>query len=236
MKLDVVPHLWNDKEILLLTEQTYDVIADEFAPILKKENSSVEERNAVNCFIDLLPKNAIIADLGCGVGKHGRYCAEKGFTVYGFDISSNMINLAQKYNEIQGYARMEVLQIADMSNFDSEQKFDAVISAYAFIHLTYKQSENALKNLQIHLKDHAFIFITVYQGDRNGVYEELLAPNYNLYFRDYEKDDFVELISKCGYKIIEYKEWSDLDPITASNSDCDAKVLCIIAEYRKNNE
>lgn len=221
------------EEILKLTETTYDVIADEFKPMLSQENSSVDELEAVDSFINMLSDNAIIADLGCGVGKHGRYCAEKGFTVYGFDISTNMIKLAAQYNNREGYAEMKVLQIADMSHFNCNQKFDAVISAYAFIHLTYEQAEIALNNLHVHLNEEALIFITVYKGERNSIYRETLAPEYKLYFRDYEKDDFINLIKKCDYDVIDYKEWSDLDPITASNFDYDAKVLCIIGKYKK---
>lgn len=222
-------------EILRLTETTYDAIADKFKPILSVNNASEEEIDAVNSFIDRIPRGSAIADLGCGVGKHGRYCAQKGFTVYGFDISSNMINLAEQYNSKENFPEMKVLQIAEMSDFECEQKFDGVISAYVFIHLTYEQAEMALKNLHKHLNDCALIFITVYKGKRNSIYKETLAPQYKLYFRDYEEDEFKELISKCGYNIIDYKEWSDLDPITASNGDYDEKVLCVIGEYRKKN-
>lgn len=227
---------FDDKEILKLTEETYDAIADKFEPVLTKDNSSAEEVEAVDSFIKKLPRDSVIADLGCGVGKHGRYCAQKGFTVFGFDISSNMIKLAEQYNHRKEYAEMKVLQIAEMSSFDCIQKFDAVISAYAFIHLSYEQAEKALINLHRHLNDYALIFITVYKGERNNIYQETLAPDYKLYFRDYEKKEFLDLITKCGYDVFDYKEWSDLDPITASNFDYDEKVLCIIAEYRKKKE
>ena len=221
----------DEKWIIELTRKTYDAIADQFAPVLEIENSSEEEVAAVDLFISKLHNNAVIADLGCGLGKHGRYCAEKGFMVYGFDISTNMIKLAKEYNEKEGFARMEVLQIADMADFENQQKFDAVISAYAFIHLTKKKKKTALINLHRHLNNHARIFITVYQGDGARVTQEILSPQHQLYFRDYKKDEFIELIESCAYKILEYIEWSDSDPITAGNSEYDAKVLCIIAEY-----
>lgn len=233
MESDKLKKPFDSKEVLRLTETTYDAIADKFKPLLSIKNASAEELKAVDSFIDRLPRKSTIADLGCGVGKHGRYCAQKGFTVYGFDISSNMIKLAEQYNGKEDFAKMKVLQIAEMSDFACEQKFDGVISAYAFIHLTYEQAEMALKNLHKHLNDCALIFITVYKGKRNSVYREILAPEYKLYFKDYEEDDFKELIMKCGYNIIDYKEWSDLDPITASNGGYDENVLCVIGEYRK---
>lgn len=227
---------FDGSEIIKLTEITYDAIADKFEPLLSQENSSAEEVEAVDFFIKKLSSGSIIADLGCGVGKHGRYFAQKGFTVYGFDISSNMIKLAEQYNNRKEFAEMKVLQIAEISSFECDQKFDAVISAYAIIHLTYEQAERTLRNLHRHLNDQALIFITVYKGGRNNIYKETLAPEYKLYFRDYEKEEFKELITKCGYRIVDYKEWSDLDPITASNFDYDEKVLCVIAEYRKDLE
>ena len=54
------------------------------------------------CLKALLPtlKGKRILDVGCGAGDFAAFCADKGAVVEGFDISSNMIQLAkEKYGE-----------------------------------------------------------------------------------------------------------------------------------------
>ena len=122
-----------------ITTETYNIIARRFSPILQTNNSSREEVELFDHFIDLLPNGALIADLGCGAGKHGRYCAKisielnKSFKVYGFDISKKMIEEAERHNE--NHPVINMLKIDDMCDFSSDEKYDAVIIAYSLIHL-----------------------------------------------------------------------------------------------------
>lgn len=237
--MDSVPnksvHSKNDETetILRMTEKTYDAIAKFFAPLLTRQNASQEEIAALDSFLSSLPKDAIIADLGCGAGKHGRYCASKGFYVCGFDISKKMIEKAEAYNRKDSYTAMEVLQVADMCDFESKYKFDAVISAYSLIHSTSEQAKAMLINLKRHLKPRAHIFLTVYRGTRAEICREELATDHTLYFRDYMEDEFVSMIEECGYQILQSKSWLDIDPITAGNksNSFESNVLCVIAEY-----
>lgn len=224
-------HSHDEELILRMTEKTYDAIARFFAPLLTCENASPEEIALLDFFLSLLDKDAIIADLGCGAGKHGRYCASKGFYVCGFDISKKMIEKAEEYNRKDNYTAMEVLQVADMCDFESKHKFDAVISAYSLIHSTSEQAKVMLENLKRHLKPHAHIFATVYRGTRAEICREELAPDHTIYFRDYMENEFVSLIRECGYRILQSESWPDIDPITAGNKSFESNVLCVIAEY-----
>ena len=224
---------------IAITENTYDEIAHHFDPMLHDDNGSKEEIGAVEKFLSLLPdkQTCKIADLGCGVGKHGRYCAKMGYSVTGLDISKNMIALADEYNRDENYATIDLLEIADMCDFQTEETYDGVISFYAFIHLTYDQAEKALINLKRYLKKDAYIAITVYKGTRDGLVPELLTGKNRrdiqlyIYFRDYQMEEFIELFEKTGYIVTNTYEWADTDPITYSNKNYDSGVLCVIARY-----
>lgn len=218
-----------DEENIQVVKETYNAIAKFFAPILSIDNSSVAEVSFMDSFIARLPEKCDVVDLGCGVGKHGRYCASKGFKVTGYDISEKMIELAKSYN---GQYTMKFLQVADMCTFQSNIKFDGAVAMYSFIHLTKEQAVSALHNLTKHLKDSAHIVLTVYHGERNGYYDEALMPGCKQFYRDYTEEELLEMISNVGFKVEDIQLWNDEDDITASNDDIEFGVIGVIATWQ----
>lgn len=222
---------------IILVEETYNEIGYLFSPMLSEESGSRKEIEAVDEFLSLIrdKDNSIIADLGCGVGKHGRYCAKKGYRVTGLDISKIMIELADNYNNMEGYAKIDLLKIADMCDFYTDEIYDGVISLYSFIHLTYEQAIKALNNLKRYLKKGAYVAISVYKGDRNGIYPEILQGKHKhdlkTFIRDYQMDEFKKLFNDTGYSVVRTSEWSDTDDLTAACEEWDSGVLYIIAQY-----
>ena len=222
-------------EIRNVVKKTYDIIADQFDPTIYPDHVSSREIVAIDRFISMLPDDTTIIDFGCGAGKHGRYCAEKGanrgFQVCGVDISNKMIEKARECNNNNKYAKIEYLQVEDMCNFKYIKKFGAAISAYSLIHLNKEQAVIALNSFKQHLNNDAYLFLTVYKGKRDGFQKEELAPDYEMYYRDYSSEEFRTIVLDSGYSIIEEYEWNDEDPITGGDPECDAGVLCIIAKY-----
>lgn len=210
-----------------IVKKAYNAIAHFFDPMLEVKNSSQKEVNFMNKFMTYLPPNGLIADLGCGAGKHGRYCAGKGYTVTGYDISDKMISLAKKYNET--YPQMSILKIADIRNFACEELYDGVVALYSLIHLTPSQTIETLNNVKKYMKPGAHIAISVYLGTRNGYEEEVLNNNYLQYFYDYSEESIIKLLEQVGFIIDEKKLWCDEDEITASNPDEEYGVVGIIA-------
>ena len=220
-----------------IVKETYNEIAHHFSAILNENNSSEEEINAVEEFLGLLPdkEECRIADLGCGVGKHGRYCANRGYRVTGIDISNNMIDLANRYNNDEKYAKIEKFKVVDICDFQTEERYDGVISFYAFIHLTYEQAKKTLVNLKRHLKKGAVVAISVYKGNREGFYQELLKGRNNkdlcLYFKDYQLAEFKKLFDETGYILMNMYEWIDIDPIATTDIMWNSGVLYAIARF-----
>ena len=219
-----------ENENIAIVKDTYDIIAEYFAPMLDVNNSSETEVLFVDSFLERIQKGCNIVDLGCGVGKHGRYCASKGFCVTGYDISEKMIRKAESYNE--QYPSMQFLHIADMCTFESTIKFDAAVAMYSLIHLTRIQAFHTLQNLVKYLKPNARILLTVYHGDRNGYYDEFLYPGKKQFYCDYTKNDLIELVESTGFEIEAINFWNDEDEITASNDDLEFGVIGLIGVLR----
>jgi 2-polyprenyl-3-methyl-5-hydroxy-6-metoxy-1,4-benzoquinol methylase len=68
-----------------------------FLPILEKRLRVAEKevQTLLEIFKDLnLPKNGLILDLACGIGRHSILLAESGYNVVGIDISPEYISIA----------------------------------------------------------------------------------------------------------------------------------------------
>lgn len=210
-----------------IVKTTYENIAEYFAPLLQVENSSVEEVEFMDSFLSQVPANGNVADLGCGVGKHGRYCANKGCSVTGFDVSEKMIELAKKYNG--EYDKLKFLHVANMCDIKSDILFDGVVAMYSLIHLTEEQACATLINIKDYMKDGAKIVLSVYRGQRNGYYEEALNPELKQFYKDYQKDSLVSLIEKSGLIVDTITVWNDNDIISACNPNVEFGVIGLIA-------
>lgn len=72
---------------------TYNRIADLYANQYFEDLTDVPY---IFKFLSLLPEKASILDVGCGPGQFTKYMLEKGYAVDSIDLSSKMIEVAQK--------------------------------------------------------------------------------------------------------------------------------------------
>lgn len=212
-----------------IVKDTYDVIAKYFAPMLNEENSSKAEVAFMESYLERLPAESTLIDLGCGAGKHGRYCASRGHLVTGYDVSNEMIERAKAYNNLY---KMEFLEVEDMCEIKTTQNFDGVIAMYSLIHLTKDQMVRTFKNLASNIKDGAQIVLCVNIGDEEGYFPEILQPDMRQYFKYYQKDELVKVVESVGIQVDDICMWKDEDTITASNVELEYGVIGIIGTWR----
>jgi len=72
------------------SEDTWNSIAKSFDSTRRKPWQQCLD------FIDSLPKTAVVADIGCGNGRHLIPCAQHCQTVIGIDISRNLLSIVEK--------------------------------------------------------------------------------------------------------------------------------------------
>lgn len=65
-----------------------------------------------------------VLEVACGTGRIGLRLAQEGWSVYGFDLSPHMIEIARR--KAEGIHNIE-LSVADMTSFDLGKTFDLVI-------------------------------------------------------------------------------------------------------------
>ncbi|MBI5001629.1 MAG: class I SAM-dependent methyltransferase [Euryarchaeota archaeon] len=69
--------------------ESYDAMADDFDATRRKPWPETKD------FIDSLPKNSLILDVGCGNGRNAAHALRTGHRVVGIDISKRMLAIAR---------------------------------------------------------------------------------------------------------------------------------------------
>ncbi len=101
-----------------------------------------------------------ILDIGCGIGLHSIYLAEKGFDVVGIDISEEAIKQAKQLSKEKKVKT--IFKVGNMYKLPfGKEKFDAVISLRVINHGTREQIRSAIKEIYRVLKKGGIGFITV---------------------------------------------------------------------------
>lgn len=79
-----------------------------------------------------------LLEFGSGTGKHGRLFAERGYTVYGVEQSSAMVELSKLHERF-------TCQVGDIRNLELKKKFDAVLSLFHV--LSYQTSNEEVSSV-----------------------------------------------------------------------------------------
>ena len=97
-----------------------------------------------------------ILELGCGTGKHAKILQDNGYSVYGIDLSKNMIKLA-KQNGIN-------CEVADIRTYRQDNKFDCCISLFHIA--SYQNSDKDISDYfetaSFHLKKGGFFIFDIW--------------------------------------------------------------------------
>lgn len=131
-------------------------------------------------FVDLLPEDAEVLDLGCGSGRDSLALEEHGFYVSPMDGSEEMCKLASIYLD------KEVLHLT-FEEMDFDEVFDGIWACASLVHVHPEKMPMILKKIFHALKPEGILYFSVYEGDRDGVYK-------GRYYHDYTKQELRELL------------------------------------------
>lgn len=141
-------------------------------------------------FLNYLPSNAHILDLGCGSGRDSKAFLEQGYTVTAMDGSAECCRLASDY-----IGQAVLYKTFDELDFDRE--FDGVWACASLLHVPYGELTEIFKKIAQALKPCGFLYASFkygeFEGERNG-----------RYFTDLIEERMKVLIEPIeGFKIVE---------------------------------
>jgi SAM-dependent methyltransferase len=155
------------------------------------------ERAWLDRFAALLPPQATILDVGCGMGEPiARYLIGLGFQVTGCDSSPSMIALCR-----ERFPESEWL-VGDMRALDLGRQFDGVIAWHSSFHLTQEDQRGLLPRLAAHTRPGGALMFT--GGDEQGVRigEWMGEP---LYHASLSPQEYRAMLLSDGFAVVDYR-------------------------------
>ena len=166
----------------------YDKNADEFI----ENTKNVDFSQTQNAFMELLPREGMILDFGCGSGRDTKYFLCHGFCVEATDGSEELCRLASDYTGIT--VRNMLFQ-----DLDEHEKYDGIWACSSILHLSKNDLVDVLGKMSHALKFNGVIYTSFKYGDFEGVRD-------GRYFTNLTEDSFEKLLSSVKSLRIE-KYW-----------------------------
>lgn len=145
-------------------------------------------------FLNMLPKDAKILDLGCGSGRDSKVFIEKGYSVTALDSSP----------QVAAYAASIIDQMVVVSSFqelDYSNEFDGVWASASLLHCPRKQMLTVLNRIENAIKPLGVVYMSFKWGDDEFMDEK------GRYFNNYTDISLQEIIQQVPtFELI--KLWS----------------------------
>ena len=165
-------------------------------------------------FEKVLPEGGSLLDLGCGSGRDSLAFLEDGFEVTPLDGSPEMCALAEIHTGL------EVLNMT-FEELDFDEVFDGIWACASLLHVPENEMPDILKKVGLALKQGGYLFISVKEGEFEGIRD-------GRYFVDYKKRKLMDMLEDT--EIFTVKEvWKSEDVKTHIS---DTRWLNIIAKTR----
>lgn len=145
-----------------------------------------------------------VLDIGLGTGNIAKKLYDESYTVYGIDFSQSMIDIAQKKMPNSNLLKWDFSKGLPYKY----EKFDYIISTYAFHHLTDDQKISLINGLKNYLNESGQIII----GDISFPNNEELNGCKKSYLEDWDEDEFYfvykSIKDRLEYKNVAYTQIS----------------------------
>ncbi len=200
----------------ILVKQTYNKIASAYHQEWGK-SSKFFLRNSKK-FIQELPQNAKILDLGCGTGRDSRWFLEKGFKVIGVDFSSGMLKIAKKNAPKAKFIQKDIRKV----NFP-ENYFDGIWCSFVLLHLKRDEILPLIKRIKKFLRKGGVLFVATKEGKGEIIEPEHLNEKLKMFETFFQKKELGDLIKKADYEILK-------STIDTDRKESEEKIIIILAK------
>ncbi|MBD3156007.1 MAG: methyltransferase domain-containing protein [Candidatus Aenigmarchaeota archaeon] len=180
--------------------EVYDLIAEKYTELFFEDFSDKEK---IDKFLELLPENSKILDVGCGPGQFTKYFLELGYEVEGIDTSKEMIKIAK--NKI----KKDIFKIMDLRDLDYPDKsFDGIFASFSLIHIPKKELGLVLNEFHRVLKSDGIIYISVYEGEGGVIVDEPLKEGAKIFLKLFREGELKKILLVSGFNLIDFSKKS----------------------------
>ena len=145
-----------------------------------------------------LKKDSSVLDLGCGCGSPSTKLLSETFNVIGVDISPVRIQRAKNLVPNATFV------CGDMCELEfGKEKFDAVVSFYAIIHVPEKEQPELLSRIWQWLKPEGYFLFSAGYTKWTGREENWLGvEGGNMYWSHAAKETYLQWLKMSGFDVI----------------------------------
>ena len=112
-------------------------------------------------FLRRLPKNALILDFGCGIGRDSKYFLQKGYRVEACDGSEEMVKIAER---VVGIPVRKML----FSELCEHERYDGIFACASILHVPYKELPDIFLRMEKALKPGGILYVSFKYGRFEG--------------------------------------------------------------------
>lgn len=184
-------------------KNTYDKIAKDYFDDHQKDDW---DDDFVELFSKKLFTKAKVLDLGCGPGVETKKLSEKGFELYGFDLSDELLKIASQQVPTAHFVQGNMLE-----KFPYEDGcFDGVFAKASLLHIPKEKITNVFGEIIRVLKSGGIFHLAVKRGNtEKEVSESDYGYEYKRFFSYWEPDELQQLFQEYGLTLLEEGSWTN---------------------------
>ena len=171
----------------------YNATAESFT----SETVDVEFSSFQQEFMDYIPEEGSILDLGCGSGRDSKAFIESGFEVTAVDGSKELCKIASKYigqRVINKY----------FQDYNPRKEFDGIWACASLLHLNHSDLYSVLSTMARKLKTGGCFYLSFKYGDFSGIRN-------GRYFTDMTEELIEEIVNRIpSMRIVETRITADV--------------------------
>lgn len=180
-----------------ITLENYDRLAEAWTSERSTKNFWAQEMQR---FHELLPRGTIL-EIGCGHGRDAAELLELGYDYVGTDISEGLLDIIKKRFSDQKFYHQSVYEL----NFSQGSEFDGFWAAAVLLHIPKARMSEALRSIRRTVKDGAIGFISLKDGEGEGVQDEKVGgETMNRFFSYWSKEGFEEALMTNNFEVVDY--------------------------------
>lgn len=150
-------------------------------------------------FLELLPRQAKVLDLGCGPGNISHYLLthRADLDILGTDIAGNMVELAAKNNPT---ARFQIMDSREILNLPDT--FDGIISGFCLPYLSEEECGKLFFDAYQLLNKNGTLYLSFVEGDplESGFKS---GSGGRVFFQYHLLDILVNQLTEAGFEILD---------------------------------
>ena len=149
-------------------------------------------------FAALLPPGWLVADMGCGPGQIAQFLSGCGLEVSGFDLSPQMVAVAQRLNPELNFA------VGDMRKLEvAAGAFSGIVAFYSIIHLQRAEVRGVFRELGRALQPGGLLLASFHIGRGETHAENWFDRGVSLTATFFEAEEVAGYLIRAGFVVTE---------------------------------